>query len=488
MAMVIRPKRKFTAGAPGTGDLVEGEIAINTADKKLYVRDNANTIIEIGGGGSGGSTTEVTKSNHGLAVKDGIRHNGTAWVKAVACGGTTLALGVVVAVANSNTFTVAQSGRFELTSHGLTVGQWYYLDATTAGALTAVEPGISQPLVYVESSSHVFVYPYRPTQILTSATPLGIFVDEFTGDGSDTTFTMGGDPGLEVNTQVYLNGVYQEKATYSVSGTTLTFSTAPANSTSVEVVRYAASAVTIGTPDNNSVTTAKIADGSITAAKFAAGAISNASIPDNSITTAKLVNGTIITVDLADDAVTTAKIADDQITTALIADDAVTTDKLANSINSAITANTAKVTNAITTHTGDVTGAAALTIATNAVNITKLAVTDGSAGQVLSTDGSGTLSFITSGGLYNAWLVKTSAYTALSGDQIVVNSGSAVTITLPASPSVGDTVILKNVGAGLVTLARNGSNIEGSAQDGTLASTSAMQTVFVSSSLGWKEI
>jgi hypothetical protein len=488
MAMVIRPKRKFTAGAPGTGDLVEGEIAINTADKKLYVRDNANTIIEIGGGGSGGSTTEVTQSSHGLAVKDGIRHNGTAWVKAVASGGTTLALGVVVAVANSNTFTVAQSGRFELTSHGLTVGQWYYLDATTAGALTATEPGISQPLVYVESSSHVFVYPYRPTQILTSATPLGIFVDEFTGDGSDTTFTMGGDPIAETNTQVYLNGVYQEKATYSVSGTTLTFSTAPANSTSVEVVRYAASAVTVGTPDDNTVTTAKIADGSITAAKFAAGAISNASIPDNSITTAKLVNGTIITVDLADDAVTTAKIADDQITTALIADDAVTTDKLANSINSAITANTAKVTNAITTHTGDVTGAAALTIATNAVNITKLAVTDGSAGQVLSTDGSGTLSFITSGGLYNAWLVKTSAYTALSGDQIVVNSGSAVTITLPASPSVGDTVILKNVGAGLVTLARNGSNIEGSAQDGTLASTSAMQTVFVSSSLGWKEI
>jgi hypothetical protein len=180
--------------------------------------------------------------------------------------------------------------------------------------------------------------------------------------------------------------------------------------------------------------------------------------------------------------------AQTKITGDMIADDAVTADKIANSINSAITANTAKVTNAITTHTGDVTGAAALTIATNAVNITKLAVTDGSAGQVLSTDGSGTLSFITSGGLYNAWLVKTSAYTALSGDQIVVNSGSAVTITLPASPSVGDTVILKNVGAGLVTLARNGSNIEGSAQDGTLASTSAMQTVFVSSSLGWKEI
>ena len=42
MAQVIKPKRKFTAGAPTTSDLVEGEIAINTADKKLYIRDNAN--------------------------------------------------------------------------------------------------------------------------------------------------------------------------------------------------------------------------------------------------------------------------------------------------------------------------------------------------------------------------------------------------------------------------------------------------------------
>ena len=44
MAQVIKPKRKFTAGAPTTSDLVEGEIAINTADKKLYIRDNANNI------------------------------------------------------------------------------------------------------------------------------------------------------------------------------------------------------------------------------------------------------------------------------------------------------------------------------------------------------------------------------------------------------------------------------------------------------------
>jgi len=53
-----------------------------------------------------------------------------------------------------------------------------------------------------------------------------------------------------------------------------------------------------------------------------------------------------------------------------IADDAVTTDKLADSINTEITANTAKITNA--THTGDVTGSTALTIANDVITNAKL--------------------------------------------------------------------------------------------------------------------
>jgi len=75
-------------------------------------------------------------------------------------------------------------------------------------------------------------------------------------------------------------------------------------------------------------------------------------------------------VSIGTNKVITDKILNSNVTTAKIADDAVTADKLANSINSEITANTAKVTNA--THTGDVTGATALTIASNAVTTAKI--------------------------------------------------------------------------------------------------------------------
>ena len=54
--------------------------------------------------------------------------------------------------------------------------------------------------------------------------------------------------------------------------------------------------------------------------------------------------------------------------------------------------------------------------------------------------------------------------------------------------SAGDTVIVKNVGAGTVTIVRNGLKIEGADQDGTLAATKAVQIVYVTTALGWKEI
>ena len=62
----------------------------------------------------------------------------------------------------------------------------------------------------------------------------------FTGDGSQTAFTLSAEPTSEDFTFVFVQGVYQEKSTYSLSGTTLTFSTAPQNTYTIEVMSIGA--------------------------------------------------------------------------------------------------------------------------------------------------------------------------------------------------------------------------------------------------------
>jgi hypothetical protein len=127
-------------------------------------------------------------------------------------------------------------------------------------------------------------------------------------------------------------------------------------------------------------------------------------------------------------------------------------------------------------------------IADNSVDIARLNVTDGTAGQSLTTNGSGTLAFATIGGAFNDFAIKTGNYTAVTKDQLVVNSGSAVTITLPASPTAGNVVFIKNAGAGAITVARNGSNINSTADDGSLATDAAATLVYVDGTIGWKEL
>jgi hypothetical protein len=48
MAIKFKPKRTTTSGTlPSTANLEAGEIAINLADKKLFVRDTSNNILEL---------------------------------------------------------------------------------------------------------------------------------------------------------------------------------------------------------------------------------------------------------------------------------------------------------------------------------------------------------------------------------------------------------------------------------------------------------
>ena len=60
-------------------------------------------------------------------------------------------------------------------------------------------------------------------------------VANFTGTGAQTAFVLASAPSNENATQVFINGVYQQKNTYSVSSTTLTFSEAPPVTSSIEI-------------------------------------------------------------------------------------------------------------------------------------------------------------------------------------------------------------------------------------------------------------
>jgi len=195
----------------------------------------------------------------------------------------------------------------------------------------------------------------------------------------------------------------------------------------------------------------------------------NAAITAN---TAKVTNATH-TGDVT--GATALTIGTGKVITAMILDDNVTADKLANSINSAIaantaktgitssqasaivantaktgitsgqtsaiTANTAKVTNA--THSGEVTGATALTIADNMVDEANLKVNSPTNGYVLTAQSgqSGGLLWaeaasgnVTTNGLYEMANTIASNYTignnnnAISAGAITINSGVSVTV------------------------------------------------------------
>ena len=124
----------------------------------------------------------------------------------------------------------------------------------------------------------------------------------------------------------------------------------------------------------------------------------------------------------------------------------------------------------------------------NAVGVAALNLSDGTAGQFLKTDGAGTISFADAA---LQWSVITSSQTAAANRGYFVNtSGGAVTLTLPASPTIGDTVRvadLDNAATNNITIARNGNNIMGSADDLLVATdNSALGLVYSDASNGWR--
>jgi hypothetical protein len=90
--------------------------------------------------------------------------------------------------------------------------------------------------------------------------------------------------------------------------------------------------------------------------------------------------------------------------------------------------------------------------------------------------------------------VTGATYTASSGENIMVNTQSnAITVTLPAAPTIGDTIrfidATSNFDTNALTIDRNGNNIMGAASDLTVNTRNAgLGLVYFNATYGWRLI
>jgi len=117
---------------------------------------------------------------------------------------------------------------------------------------------------------------------------------------------------------------------------------------------------------------------------------------------------------------------------------------------------------------------------------------DGTNGQVLSTNGSGVLSFITpSAGIAFQSSVKTSGFTAVAGEGYFCNTtSSAFTVTLPATPTAGQQVAVVDYAGtfdtNALTINPNGNKIEGGTANLQLtAEREGVLLVYIDATQGW---
>jgi hypothetical protein len=130
MATIIKLKRSETASTvPTTSNLAVGEVAVNTADRKIYMRDSSNAIVEIANAAGSNSFTTISVSGQSDIVAD--QQSDTLTLQ-----GTGLT--TVTTNAGSDTVTIGTSSGF---SFVLRDGTSKTLDPSTSGTTlqTAVE-------------------------------------------------------------------------------------------------------------------------------------------------------------------------------------------------------------------------------------------------------------------------------------------------------------------------------------------------------------
>jgi hypothetical protein len=157
-------------------------------------------------------------------------------------------VGGVAAQFFTNTGAVLTGGKLYTYAAGTTTPLASY--TTSAGNVARTNPIVLDAAGRVPGGGEIWITSASYKFVLTDSTDVLIAtydnisgigaasyqIQNFTGNGSTTVFTLSAASFGEDYTFVYINGVYQNKNTYTVSGTTLTFSQAPPLTSLIEVM------------------------------------------------------------------------------------------------------------------------------------------------------------------------------------------------------------------------------------------------------------
>lgn len=136
------------------------------------------------------------------------------------------------------------------------IGRTLSLPIQTAGVSAVLPTPVANRFVAWNANATGLTN-YDTNDLLTIAGSSGFSYSTFTGNGVTTGFTLSAAPGAVANTEVSVNGLRKTPgADYSVSGTTLTFTSAPA-AAAVILARWGTT-LGIGIPADTSVTRAKL--------------------------------------------------------------------------------------------------------------------------------------------------------------------------------------------------------------------------------------
>lgn len=111
----------------------------------------------------------------------------------------------------------------------------------SAGRVPGGEIWLTDGLSYkfvIETALSVLIGTYDNVAGLISLITITPLIYNSTGNGAQVAFSLTTAPISENTTNVYINGVYQQKNTYSLAGVTVTFSEAPPLTSSIEIVYF----------------------------------------------------------------------------------------------------------------------------------------------------------------------------------------------------------------------------------------------------------